>query len=76
MPKSDARSTLEFAVQDGLAERAHLTGARAGKHSEMQIQDILASVFAPNLRWAVRSYLAELEAEAEAIQTQYPDRDR
>lgn len=56
---TDARKTLEFCIINGLAERAHITGANPD-HAPMQAEDIIKQLFDPGHRWAVRAYLQEL----------------
>lgn len=63
MTKSNAQSTVEFAIRSGLAENAHLTGVCYGDVSETIVQDVLKMVFERSVRWATKEYLRELEME-------------
>jgi hypothetical protein len=46
-----ARETLRFAVLNGMTEHAHLTGLQAGEKADMLLDDIMASILDPALRW-------------------------
>jgi hypothetical protein len=48
----DAVATLRSAVLDGLTKRAHLTGLRAGRESDMMLADIVETLLEPPLRRA------------------------
>ena len=57
--KSNAQSTLESSIIDGMSERPHLTGLRID-HADYLVPDLLAAIFAPSVAWAVRDYLKEI----------------
>lgn len=59
---SNARRLLESSVINGLSKKANLTGASI-TNAHIQVPDILEAIFHPSVRWAVKEYLEELDAE-------------
>ena len=55
MSKSDAQSTVEFAIMSGLSNRAHLTGITIDR-AQIVIDDIMAELFSPHLIWALQEH--------------------
>jgi hypothetical protein len=57
---SDARKTLESAVITALCETSTTTGLTIDKCSEL-VPRVIDEMFASSVRWAIESYLKELE---------------
>lgn len=57
--KSNARSTIEFVIKEGLGKHADITEGNV-RYAHIIVSDIIESIFHSPAVWAVRKYLKEI----------------
>lgn len=64
---TDAQATVEFAIRNGLVQRAHLTGLRPDL-IEFAVSDIVESLFSHATVWAVIEHAGTILVRARTVQ--------